>query len=157
MIRSSTPILVVIFLSLLALSCGKVEEPEFRRLEKFGVRSMGLEEATIGFSVIYYNPNQFGVTVKDGSFNVSINNIHLGQFNQPSATPVNEKAEFSIPMEGKVSFQQAMQLDIPRLVGKEVLVKATGKVKIGKAGVFVTKDVNYEGRQVIDASLLSVN
>jgi hypothetical protein len=47
-----------------------------------------------------------------------------------------------------------MKLDLPDLVGKKVLVKANGDVKIGKGGVFITKPISYEGMQMIDAGLI---
>jgi LEA14-like dessication related protein len=141
-------------LSIIAFSCGRVADPEFRRLEKFGVKNVGLQDVTVGFSATWYNPNNFGVTVKDADFDVYVDSAYLGKFVQPVPTDVNSKSEFSIPMQGKIAFNEALKLDLPHLVGKQVLVKANGNVKIGKGGMFITKPVSYQGIQTIDASLL---
>jgi LEA14-like dessication related protein len=145
-----TPILALLLLA----SCGKIEEPEFRRLEKFGLKNLGMQDATVGFSATYYNPNKFRVTVKEANFDVYIDSIYMGQFTQPEPVDVNDKAEFSIPLEGKIAIQKALSLDLPNMIGKEVYVRAKGKVRIGKAGVFMTKDINYEGRQRISTDLI---
>jgi LEA14-like dessication related protein len=140
--------------SLIASSCGKLADPEFRRVEKFGVKKVGLQEVTVGFSATFFNPNKFGVTVKDAGFDVYVDSAYMGKFTQPALTEVNSQSEFSIPLEGTIAFSQAMKLDLPDLVGKKVLVKANGDVKIGKGGVFITKPISYEGMQMIDAGLI---
>jgi LEA14-like dessication related protein len=140
--------------SVFVMSCGKLTEPEFRRLEKFGVKKIGFQDVTVGFVATYFNPNNFGVTVKDADFDVFVDSAYLGKFTQPAATDVNSNSEFSIPLEGTIAFNQAMKLDLQNLVGKKVLVKANGNVKIGKGGVFMTKPISYQGMQTIDAGLL---
>jgi LEA14-like dessication related protein len=144
----------VLFAFTLLLSCGKIEEPQFRRLQDFGLKSFGLQESVVGFSVIYYNPNNIGVTVKEAAFDIFIDNVFLGKFNQTNNVDVDRNAEFSIPMEGKLSVQTALKMNLQNLIGKEVLIKAVGNVKVGKAGIFTTKAITYEGKQRINADLL---
>jgi hypothetical protein len=45
------------------------------------------------------------------------------------------------------------------LNGRDILkrpvgIKAIGRVKVGKAGVFVTQEVNYQGSHRLDSALL---
>lgn len=143
----------MIFLNTLLLtSCAKIQEPQFRQVENFELKKMGLEETVIGFKARFFNPNGFGVAVRDATFNVYINNIYLGKFNQTNEVSVEKNADFSIPLEGTLSMQQALNIDWQTVVGKEVLIKADGNVKVGKGGLFITKDFFYEGKQVVDAS-----
>lgn len=141
-------------LGLLASSCGKVEEPEFRKLNNFGIRKLGLQESTIGFNAVYYNPNNFGVSVKEAALDVYIDSTYIGKFIQPQEVTVDNKAEFSIPLETTISFQKAMNLGLENKVGKDVLVRADGSVRIGKAGVYITKDIDYKGRHRLDLNLI---
>ncbi len=53
-------LLPVIFL----VACTKVKEPDFRRVGNFKMKQLGLQQATVGFTVTYFNPNNFGVAVK---------------------------------------------------------------------------------------------
>jgi LEA14-like dessication related protein len=147
-------IFTTLAVGLLTSSCGKVEEPEFRKLNNFGIRKLGLQESTVGFNAVYYNPNNFGVSVKEAVLDVYIDSTYLGKFTQPNQVEVDNKAEFSIPLEATVTLQNAMNLGLERKLGKEVSVRADGSVKIGKAGVFVTKDIDYKGRHLLDMNLI---
>jgi len=143
-----------LIIGLLASSCGKVEEPEFRRLNNFGIRKFGLQESTIGFNAVYFNPNDFGVSVKEAALDVFIDSTYIGKFIQPQVVDVANKAEFSIPLEATITLQNAMSLGLESKLGKEVLVRADGSVRIGKAGVYITKNIDYKGRHVLDMNLI---
>lgn len=145
---------VCLIIGLLASSCGKVEEPEFRRLNNFGIRKFGLQESTVGFNAVYFNPNNFGVSVKETALDVYIDSTYIGKFIQPQTVDVANKAEFSIPLEATITLQNAMNLGLERKLGKEVLVRADGSVRIGKAGVYITKNIDYKGRHVLDINLI---
>src|SRR5215204_5545158 len=97
------PILLSACLSI--AGCKEVKDPEFRRIDNFGVRSISLQDATIGFDVTYFNPNNFGVNVKEAAADVYIDSLYLGKFTQVQSVNVRQEADFSIPFSGKVSFQ----------------------------------------------------
>jgi LEA14-like dessication related protein len=116
----------------------------------FKVKGLGISQTTIGFNVTYYNPNNFGVTVKETQADVYIDSIYLGKFIQDSTIGVNKKSEFSIPLSGAVSMQTALQLNLREMADKEILLRADGTVRVGKAGIFVTRKVNYQGKHRLD-------
>ena len=43
----------------IASGCKEVKDPEFRKVDEFGLRNLSLVDATVGFSVTYFNPNDF--------------------------------------------------------------------------------------------------
>jgi hypothetical protein len=135
-------------------SCGKVQDPEFKKLDNFGLRKMGLQSATVGFDAVFHNPNNFGVSVKEAAFDIYLDTTYLGRFIQPTDVSVSSNSDFGIPLETTVPFQKAMNMGLEKYVGKEVLVKANGNVKVGKAGVYITKDFNYQGKHMIDINLI---
>jgi LEA14-like dessication related protein len=135
-------------------ACGKVEDPQFRRLENFGIKKIGLEQATIGFNATFLNPNSFGLKVKEADLDIYADSVYLGKFTQPHEIAVQPGSEFSIPLEGIVTLQQILTSEWKSLAGKDVLLKATGAVKAGKAGVFITKAVAYQGRHKLDINLI---
>ncbi len=146
--------LLLLVISVSFTSCEKLEEPQFRRVDGFGIKKLGLTETVVAFNTTYYNPNNFGVTVKEAVVDVYVDSLYLGKFNQPEPISVQNKAEFSIPLEGTITLGKALQYDIASMVGKEADIKANGSVKVGKAGVFVTKNITYSGRHRLDANLL---
>jgi LEA14-like dessication related protein len=139
------------FLALIALAgCTKIKEPQFRRIDNFRLKNFGLQDAVIAFNVSYYNPNNFGVTVKEAGADVYLDTIYLGKFVQDSTVSVKKNSEFSIPLSGSVSFQTILNLNIQELSQREVLLKANGNVKVGKAGIFITKPFNYQGKHKLE-------
>ncbi|GAB4092016.1 hypothetical protein GCM10028786_09420 [Flaviaesturariibacter terrae] len=134
--------------------CTRIKDPEFRRVDHFGVRKLGFEETTVGFSATYFNPNNFGVSVKEAVIDVRVDTVYLGQFRQPAEVAVQNLSEFSIPLEGTIGLQKALRFDLPGLLGKTVTLRADGSVKVGKAGIFISKPIHYEGRQTISADLI---
>jgi LEA14-like dessication related protein len=147
-------LLSLLLSSFLLTSCAKIIEPEFRRVENFAVKNANLSDVSVAFAVLFYNPNKFGVKVKDAVLDVYIDSVYVGKFTQPAETVVNGLADFSIPVEGKVSLSQAFKLDVTNLVGREVFIRANGNIKIGKGGVYMNRPILYEGRQTINADLL---
>jgi LEA14-like dessication related protein len=146
--------LVILSVAILLISCGKIEDPQFKKIENFKIKKLGLQETTIGFNATYHNPNGFGVAVKEALLDVYLDSVYLGKFNQPQEVAVQRNADFSIPLEGRISLMDALNANVTSLIGKEVLVKANGTIKIGKAGAFITKAINYQGRHLLDNNVL---
>jgi LEA14-like dessication related protein len=134
----------------LVTGCTKIQEPVFRRIEKFKVKNIGLTKGTIGFNITYYNPNTFGLTVKQTEADVSIDSIFLGRFTQDILTEVPPKSEFSIPISGTIPIGKVLQLDLPNLAYKDIYVKAVGSTQVGKMGVYITKQFTYSGLHRLD-------
>jgi LEA14-like dessication related protein len=145
-LRKLLPLLLLIVLA----GCTKIKEPQFRRIDNFRLKNFGLQEAVIAFNVTYYNPNNFGVTVREAGADVYLDSIYLGKFIQDSTVSVKKNSEFSIPLSGSVSFQTVLNLDLQELSQREVLLKANGSVKVGKAGIFITKPFNYQGKHKLE-------
>ena len=140
--KTLLPLLALVFLA----SCAKPKEPEFKRLESFKVKKLGLQEITIGFAVTYYNPNKFGVGIKEGEADIYLDSVFLGKFTQDNDISVSGLSDFSIPLSGTIPMQKALQLNLQDIGKREILLKADGAVKVVKAGITVRKPFNYEGR-----------
>ncbi len=142
-------LLSCLFVLVLA-GCGKVKDPEFRRVDNFRLKNFGLQEAVIAFDVTYYNPNNFSVGVKEAQADIYMDSVYLGKFVQDSAISVNKNGEFSIPLSGAVSLQTVLKMNLGELSQRPVLLKADGSVKVGKAGIFISKPFQYQGQHRIE-------
>ena len=100
---------------------------------------MGLTQLTISFAVTYYNPNNFEVSIKDAWADVYIDSVYVGKFVQDSMISVARNAEFSIPLSGAIALEEALKFDFKNLRQREILFRADGNVKIGKAGIYINK------------------
>ena len=146
-------IIALSFLLVLTTACKKVKDPEFRRLESFGVKSFGIQKVDLGFKVTYFNPNNFSVNVKEAGGDFYIDSVYIGKFVQDQEIAVAENAEFSIPFSGTVPIATALKLKINDLASRELLLQANGSVKVGKAGVFISRPFTYSGRHKVDLKL----
>ena len=138
------------FLLLSLAGCAKIKEPEFRRVDNFHLKNFGLQNAVIAFDVTYFNPNNFGVTVKEAEADVYLDTIYLGKFIQDSSIVVKKNGDFSIPLSGSVMLRTVLNLNLQELSQREVSLNANGSVKVGKAGIFVTKPFTYNGKHRIE-------
>ena len=141
----------IFLLACIALtSCRKIQDPEFRRIDHLAVKNWSFQQATIGFSITYFNPNNFGVSVKEAEADVYLDSTYLGRLIQDSIVDVRGNSEFSIPFSGAISLQTALNMNLDSLVRKDVLLKAEGSVKVGKAGIYITRPIHYEGLHRLD-------
>lgn len=149
MIKTLTYSFVVV-ISLFLSSCKKIKDPEYRRLEHFSVKNINLQKAVIGFSIRYYNPNSFGVSVKEAVADVYIDSLFLGNFRQDNIVEVGSNAEFSIPVSGGVTLLNLAKLNYQNIGNRNIHIKSTGTIKIGKAGIYVMRPFEYEGDHKLD-------
>jgi LEA14-like dessication related protein len=140
-------------LALVISACGKIKDPEFRRVENFGVKSFGIEKVDVGLNVTYYNPNNFGVSVKEAGADFYIDSVYMGKFTQDQEIEVEKNSEFSVPLSGSIPLATALKLKINDLASRDLLLQANGSVKVGKAGVFISRPFTYSGKHKIDIKL----
>jgi LEA14-like dessication related protein len=148
MVLRNTPLpLFSIVLSILLLSCSTPKELEYRDFKNFSVEKLGFSTTSVKMDLIYFNPNSFGMQLKQADLDIFVNNNYLGHTLQDYQVAIPKKAEFSIPIKLEVDMKNLFKNGLATLLNKEVMVKVTGKVKVGKANVFMSIPVNYEGKQ----------
>jgi LEA14-like dessication related protein len=135
---------------LLVTGCVKIEEPQFRGIRDFNVDKFGISEVVVGLGMAYYNPNDFTVSVKETVVKVYMDSIYLGDFKQDTLIAVNKNAEFVIPLSGTVPLAALLKMKLKDIHKHDVLLQANGLTRIGKAGVFIEKEVGYRGRHRLD-------
>lgn len=138
--------ILIFLLSFLFSSCKKVQNPQFRKLENFGIRHFGVFESTIGFDVTFFNPNNFGVAVKEAGAEIYLDSVYIGRFVQDTTVQVGKNSDFSIPLSGKIPLSTALKINFKDITKREILLRADGTVKIGKAGIYVVKPFHYAGK-----------
>lgn len=140
-------ILGYIFLILTILSCSSPKELEYRSFNNFSVQKLGFNNSTVGMDILYYNPNNFGMQLKNSDLDIFIDGSLLGHSTFDTLIRIPRRDTFSLPVKFDVNMQNLYKNAWSTLTGKEVTVKLTGKIKIGKANVFMTLPVNYEAKE----------
>jgi len=136
---------------LITTSCQTPKDLIYRDFKNLKVEKVGFAATTLKLDLIYYNPNNFGLQLKYTDLDIYVNNNYLGHSTQDYQISIPRLAEFTMPLQIEVDMKNLLKNAFPTLFGKEVTVKVTGTVKLGKANVYKIFPVNYEGVQVFSA------
>ncbi|MDQ3278403.1 MAG: hypothetical protein M3Q06_08750 [Bacteroidota bacterium] len=137
-----------------AVGCVQIEEPEFREIRDFHTDSVTLDSIGIHFSMAYYNPNDVSVSVKESVVVVYLDSVYLGAFRQSKGIDVKKNEEFAVPLSGMIPLSLFLKMDVRNLLKRQVTIKAEGTTRIGKAGIYITKRINYQGRHRLNESMV---
>lgn len=135
-------------LILVVASCANPKDLVYQDVKNFSVKKISLNPE-VGMDVQFYNPNKYGMTLKDADINLYINNTLVGhavmdeKFNVPAADTFLLPVKLITDLSGV--FNNALSL----MSNKEVTVKLQGSVKAGK-GVLVRIPISYEGKKKLN-------
>jgi len=136
-----------LILLLFTSSCQAPKELVYRDFKNLKVEKLGFGSSTLNLDLIYYNPNNFGLQLRNTDLDIFIDNNYLGHSSQDFQVNIPRLAEFTLPLQIEVDMKNALKNALPSLFGKEVIVKVIGTIKLGKANVYKSFEVNYESLQ----------
>jgi LEA14-like dessication related protein len=143
-----SPSLSIILVALIFMSsCREPKELEYRDFKNLSTESLGFSSSVLKVDLVYYNPNNFGLQLKRTDLDIFIDGNLLGHTAQDYQISIPRRGEFTLPLKIDVDMKNAYKNAFPALFGKEVMVKVLGKVKVGKANIYKSFNVNYEGKQ----------
>jgi len=140
--------IVGVFLVVVAfMSCSSPKALEYREYHNFSVEKLGYSNSTIKMDLVYFNPNNFRMQLRNTDLDIFINGKLFGHSSTDTLIPIPKRDTFSLPVMFDVNMQSLYQNALNTLLGREVTLKVSGKVKIGKANVFMYFPVNYESKE----------
>jgi LEA14-like dessication related protein len=141
------PLYLITFLLILiiATSCQAPRELVYRDFKNLKIEKVGFAATTLKLDLVFYNPNNFGVQLKYTDLDIFVNNNLLGHSTQDYQIAIPKLAEFTMPLQVDVDMKNLLKNALPTLLGNEMMVKITGTIKLGKANVYKTFPVSYEG------------
>jgi LEA14-like dessication related protein len=134
-------------MTLLHLNCSSPKDLEYRDFRNFGVTKLGISTSSVRMDLVYYNPNNFGLQLNRTDLDIYINDNYLGHTIQEFQITIPKREEFAIPIIIDVDMKNLWRNTFITTFYKEVTVKVTGSLKVGKANVFASFPVKYEGKQ----------
>ena len=141
------PKLLNLVLLLTILSCASPKALEYKTFRNFSIQKFGFNSSTIKLDLEYYNPNNYGMQLKNSDLDIFIDGNLLGHSSFDTLITIPRKDTFILPIKFDVDMQNIYKNAWNTLIGKEVLVRLTGKLKIGKANVFMSLPVNHETKE----------
>ncbi len=138
---------IFLLIGMAILSCSSPKDLEYKNFSNFSVERLGFNKSTLSMDLEYYNPNNFGMQLRNSDLDIFINGILLGHSSQDTLITIPRRNTFILPIKFDVDMQNIYKNAWNTLTGKEVTVKLTGRLKIGKANVFMSLPVNYETKE----------
>ena len=139
---------IVLFLS--SCKSSDVQEPEYRDIRNIRLVDVGVLQSTAGIDLIYYNPNNFGVTLSEARGDVYIDNEYLGRFSLEEKVQVGKRSEFVVPALIKLDMIGAFKNHRDLYKKKEALIRIDGVARVKKSGFSKDVPIKYESIQNLE-------
>lgn len=137
----------VLLMSIAFMSCSSPKALEYKDYRNFSIEKLGFNSSTVKLDLEYYNPNNFRMQLRNTDLDIFINEKLFGHSTTDTLIQIPKRDTFSIPVKFDIDMQTIFKNALYTLIGKEVMVKVTGKVKVGKANVFMYFPINYESKE----------
>ena len=131
---------------LLITSCAKPKAFQYLGFEQVKVLSWGLKESVVGFQVKLYNPNNYGMQLREADVAIHLNGTFLGHSDFDTLLPIPRNDTFFVPVKLTVGTTTAIQGLMASARDTAVIIKIDGKARIGKGGMFFNYPIRYEGK-----------
>ena len=135
--------LVITISLILVTSCRSPKDLEFREFNNITLEKLGFAGAALKVDLTYYNPNNFGLELNRTDLDLFVDSIFLGHSSQDIQVAIPRRANFTIPLKIDLDMKNLLRNGLTSLFSKEIKVRLLGKVKVGKAGVYKTFNVDY--------------
>lgn len=142
----SHPYFYFYFLLIGLVACTAPKGLVYTNYKNFEIDKFGFSNSQVKLDLEYFNPNNFGLQLKRTELDIFINNHLLGHSSSDTLINIPRRDTFLIPIKFNVDMKNVFKNAFYTLAGNEVSIKVTGRLKLGKANVFMNMPVNYEGK-----------
>jgi LEA14-like dessication related protein len=139
--------LVLIVIVILA-SCASPKDLVYQDVKNFRINSISANPE-VGLDVQFFNPNNYGMTLKDANVDFYINNKLVGKATLEKKFTIQGNSTFLLPVNLTADLSSVLPNALALLSNDSVLVTLKGNVKAGKA-IFVNIPINYEEKKKLN-------
>ncbi|SHL19127.1 Late embryogenesis abundant protein [Chitinophaga jiangningensis] len=130
-------------------SCEKNKDLQFVRVAGFSLGELGMSKSIVNMTLAYYNPNNYRLQLKDADFDLFIDDTEVGHSIQDTIINIPARDTFYFPVKLEVNMGNVFKNAFSAFSNKEVTIKATGKCKVGKGGVYLPFPIKCETKQAL--------
>src|SRR5436190_95179 len=109
-------LLLICFVS----ACKAPQGFEYRDLKNFRIDSLGFEKSTVSLDLVYFNPNSFGVDLRNINCDVYIEHNYMGKYLLDTSMHIAKRSEFIIPSHMQVDMKNLFRNTLTSLLSKEM-------------------------------------
>jgi len=145
----SLPLLAIFGMLVFMTSCRTPKDLEFRSFENLTLEKVGFTGASLNVDLVYYNPNNFGLELNRTDLDIFVDSSYLGHSSQDIQVAIPRRDIFTLPLKVELDMKNLLKNGLISLTRKSVVVRVVGKVKVGKAGVYKSFNVDYQTVQEV--------
>lgn len=141
-------IVIPIMLYLVVLttsSCKKPQGFDYRDIRNIKIDKIGFDKSSLTMDLVYFNPNNFGVTLKKVDCDIQLNNNPFGHFSLDTSIYIDKKSEFVLPAKINVSMGNIYKNIFTVIFNQDVDVYVKGTASIRKI-INLTIPFDYKGK-----------
>lgn len=138
--------IVFVLLIVGVMSCKKPQGFDYRDVKNLKVQQIGFDKTKLSLDLVYFNPNNFGVTLKNVDCDIFVNNNLLGHFSLDTIMKIEKKSEFTLPSKIDVDMKNVYKNAFSVVFNKEVEINVKGTSKISKVGITIKVPFDYKGK-----------
>jgi LEA14-like dessication related protein len=131
--------------------CSSPQPLQYQDISSVQLQKFDIEHAAIVANLRFYNPNNYGLSLKNGNLDAYVNEKYLGKASVDERIVVPPNNSFILPVTINIDMLHVLKdaFDLLSLQKSDVLLRLQGTISAGKGGVYFRVPVTYEGRQKI--------
>ncbi len=133
----------IILLLLTLSSCRKPQGFDYRDVKNIKLENLGFDSTILKMDLVYFNPNNFGVTLKNIDCEIYVDKKYLGHYYLDTLMEIEKKSEFALPSTIKISMKNIYKNALNFLFSNEVELNVKGTTKVSKFGITITVPFDY--------------
>ena len=150
MLKKSPALLLIFgFMMVILSSCHAPKDLVFKEFKNLSLDQLNFAGANLKVDLVYYNPNNFGLSLNRTDLDIFVDNTLLGHSSQDVQVSVPKRGDFTIPLTINLDMKNILKNGLTSFLNKQVSIRALGSVKVGKAGVFKSFPVDYTTVQTL--------
>lgn len=146
--KNCTALYPFLFLGIFFGSCNQPQAVSFTGYRNLHFSMRGFSTGMIKMDLALYNPNSFGMKIKEMSLQVLVNQKPFGEITQDSLCLMPPKDTFLMPVSFKVHIMGLLQNSISFSQKDSVLLEANGSCMVGKGGMFFKMPLHYKSKEI---------
>lgn len=127
----------IIVVMLQSAGCRQVKELEYKGISKTSLQTLNISNAELLIALDYFNPNSFGLDVKETNLQVYLNDKFIALADQPTKTQIPKNALFTFPVVAHFDPIKVLGFAFANMFSRQVKLTLQGSAKIGKQGVYI--------------------
>lgn len=141
---------LLLFMTVLTISCTSIENPTLERIEDVDIISLSTTKIELNANMILNNPNVFALDLAEANLKAIVDDIELAHIQQTYDTEMEANKEFKMPVSINLAVNKLYQ-DNPLLAlskgmkimsEKKITIRFVGNIRVGKGSAKVNVPID---------------